>query len=77
MTKNSKNGKTFTVEAINQSDKNIYVQKMSLNGKPLNSLTIKHSDITNGSKLVFYMGAKPKNKQLRILANQLVTKSST
>ncbi len=56
------NGKTFTVEAINQSDKNVYVQKTVLNGKDYNKLSIKHSDITNGGKLTFYMGAKPKKK---------------
>ena len=53
------NGKTFTVEAINQSDKNVYVQKVLFDGKPINNLFIKHSDITNGSKLTFYMGPKP------------------
>ncbi|MGY4386256.1 putative alpha-1,2-mannosidase [Pedobacter sp. UYP24] len=56
------NGKTFTVEAINQSDKNVYVSKVLLNGKLLNTQTIKHSDITNGGKLTFYMVAKPKLK---------------
>lgn len=54
------NGKKFTIEAINQSDKNVYVQKVLLNGKPLNKLFITHGDITGGGKLTFYMGAKPK-----------------
>lgn len=54
------NGKTFTVEAINQSDKNVYVQKVLMNGKELNKPFIKHSDITSGGKLTFYMSAKPK-----------------
>lgn len=52
------NGKTFTVEAINQSDKNVYVQKVLLNGKELTKPFIKHSDITSGGKLTFYMSAK-------------------
>jgi predicted alpha-1,2-mannosidase len=56
------NGKTFTVEAMNQSDKNVYVKKVLLNGKPLNSLFIKHADITNGSKITFYMSPKPTKK---------------
>ena len=56
---NLENGKTFTVEAINQSDKNVYVQKVLLNGKQLIKPFIKHGDITSGGKLVFYMGAKP------------------
>ena len=54
------NGKTFSVEAINQSDKNIYVQKVLLNGLVLEKPLIKHSDITRGGKLTFYMSAKPK-----------------
>jgi predicted alpha-1,2-mannosidase len=53
------NGKTFEVEAINQSDKNVYVQKVLLNGKPVTTLTIKHADIMNGGKLTFYMSSKP------------------
>jgi predicted alpha-1,2-mannosidase len=54
------NGKTFTVEVINQKDTNVYVQKILLNGKSLPTLFINHSDITAGSKLTFYMGSKPK-----------------
>jgi len=53
------NGKTFTVEAVNQSDKNVYVQKVVLNGKAITTHIIRHSDITNGGKLTFYMGSKP------------------
>ncbi|MFM9989082.1 GH92 family glycosyl hydrolase [Flavobacterium sp.] len=54
------NGKTFTIEVINQKENNIYVQRIELNGKPLSTLFINHSDITAGSKLTFYMGSKPK-----------------
>jgi predicted alpha-1,2-mannosidase len=52
-------GKTFTVQAINQSDKNVYVQKILLNGQLLARRYITHSEIMKGGKLVFYMGAKP------------------
>ena len=54
------NGKTFTIEAPGQSDKNVYVQKVTLNGQPVLTNSISHADIMNGGKLVFYMGAKPK-----------------
>lgn len=57
---NLENGKTFTVEAIKQSDKNVYVQKVMLNGKEITNHQIKHTDITNGGKLTFYMSGKPK-----------------
>ena len=54
------NGKTFTVEAINQNDKNVYVQKAMLNGKQLAQPVITHDDIMNGGSLLFYMSDKPK-----------------
>ncbi|RNL52636.1 GH92 family glycosyl hydrolase [Pedobacter jejuensis] len=57
---NLENGKTFTIEAIKQSDKNVYVEKVLLNGKEISNHQIKHTDITNGGKLTFYMSAKPK-----------------
>ncbi len=53
------NGKTFAVEAIGQSPKNVYIQKMELNGKPLNRLYITHAEIMKGGKLVYYLGDKP------------------
>lgn len=55
-------GKTFHVEARNQGDKNVYVQRAELNGQPLRRLYITYGEIINGGNLVFYMGSKP-NKQ--------------
>lgn len=54
------NGKTYEIEAINQGPKNVFVQKMLLNGKPMVSNFIQHSDILAGGKLTFYMGSKAK-----------------
>ncbi|THU33595.1 glycoside hydrolase family 92 protein [Niastella caeni] len=54
------NGKTFTVEANDQSDKNVYVQKVLLNGKQLEQPVISHDDIMKGGTLVFYMSDKPR-----------------
>jgi len=56
------NGKTFTIEAINQSDKNVYVQKVLLNGKPIKDHIIRHTEIMAGGKLVFYMGPRRFNR---------------
>ncbi len=53
------NGKTFTVIAKNNSDKNIYIQNVTLNNKVLNRSFIKHSEITSGGTLLFTMGNKP------------------
>ncbi|WP_461088616.1 GH92 family glycosyl hydrolase [Spirosoma gilvum] len=56
------NGQTFTIEAVNQGDKNVYVQNVLLNGKPLTKPVITHADILKGGKLTFYMSAKPTKK---------------
>jgi putative alpha-1,2-mannosidase len=53
------NGKTFTIEANNQSDKNIYVEKILVNGKQINRNYITHAEIMNGGKITFYMSDKP------------------
>ncbi|MGZ3814904.1 MAG: glycoside hydrolase domain-containing protein, partial [Mucilaginibacter sp.] len=57
---NLDNGKTFTINVKNQGEKNVYIQKILLNGKPLNGLFISHADIMNGGEIVFFMGAKHK-----------------
>ncbi|HEY4322954.1 MAG TPA: GH92 family glycosyl hydrolase [Mucilaginibacter sp.] len=54
------NGKTFTVNVKNQSDKNVYIQKMLLNGKLLDKPFISHADIMNGGEITFYMSSKHK-----------------
>ncbi|HMR92523.1 MAG TPA: GH92 family glycosyl hydrolase [Chitinophagaceae bacterium] len=57
------NGNTFSIEAKNQGEKNVYVQQAELNGKPLNRLTLSHEEIMNGGKLVFYMSAKKSGRR--------------
>ena len=52
-------GKTFTVVAKNNSDKNIYVQSARLNGKPYSKSYIDFKDIHRGGTLELTMGAKP------------------
>jgi putative alpha-1,2-mannosidase len=49
------NGKTLTIQAQNQSDKNVYVSKVTLNGRGLDRNYLTYADITNGGKIVFYM----------------------
>lgn len=51
--------KTFTVEAINNSTENKYIQKADLNGLPYNKTYIMYSDIMKGGTLKFTMGSKP------------------
>ena len=52
-------GKTFTVVAKNNSDKNIYVQSARLNGKTLKNSYIDFNDIRHGGTLELVMGPKP------------------
>lgn len=54
-------GKTFTVKAEGLSDVNKYIQSVTLNGKPLKSTIIKHSDIIEGGELIFTMGSAKVN----------------
>jgi predicted alpha-1,2-mannosidase len=59
---NLENGKTFEVETVNQSDKNVFVNKVLLNGKELSRPFLKHADVINGGKITFYMSSKPNKK---------------
>jgi len=49
------NGKTFTIEAPDNSSENLYVDKVKLNGKNHTKNWIDHRDIYKGGKLVFDM----------------------
>ena len=59
VTINLENGKQFTIETINNSDQNKYIQSASLHGSPLNKPFVKHEDIINGGNLKFFMGPHP------------------
>jgi len=52
-------GKTFTVEADDNSAENIYIQSAKLNGKPYTKSYIMYQDIVKGGKLELEMGPKP------------------
>ena len=54
------NGKTLTIEAQNQSDKNVYVQKILVNGKEIKRYYITHAEIVSGGRITFVMAGKPK-----------------
>ena len=54
-----RDGKSFTVEAENNTKENIYIQKVFLNGKPYKKTYITYEDIMNGSTLKFVMGKRP------------------
>ncbi len=58
-TMNLSNGKSLTVEAEDQSDSNIYVQSVTINGKPWNSVFLPQKTIATGGTILFKMGSKP------------------
>lgn len=53
------NGKTFTLKAENASKEDIYIQQVSLDGKPYTHNYITHEDIMQGGVMTFVMGKKP------------------
>jgi len=52
-------GKPFTIIALNNSPENIYVQRITLNGKEYTKSYLLHTDIVKGGTLQFWMGSKP------------------
>jgi len=59
VTINLENGKQFIIEAKNVSDKNIYIQSATLNGKPYTKSWFSHNVITSGGHFIFEMGSTP------------------
>jgi predicted alpha-1,2-mannosidase len=56
------NGNTLTIKAPNVSDKNCYIQSITLNGKSIHCAYITYEQIMAGGELVFTMGSKPNKK---------------
>jgi predicted alpha-1,2-mannosidase len=53
---------TFTIRTKNGNNNNIYIQSVSLNGKPYSKTYITHTDIMKGGTLLFIMGAQPNHQ---------------
>ncbi|MEO7673930.1 MAG: GH92 family glycosyl hydrolase [Pyrinomonadaceae bacterium] len=53
------NGKTLTIEALDQSSKNVYVKNVVVNGQTLKRNYLTHPEIMSGGKVIFYMTDKP------------------
>lgn len=56
------NNKQFTLKALNNSEKNVYIQSAKLNGQAYTRSYITYKDIMQGGTLEFEMGPEP-NKQ--------------
>ena len=53
------NGRTLSIEAKNQSEKNVYVRRVLVNGHSLNRNYLTFAEIINGGKIVFEMSDRP------------------
>lgn len=56
------NGKTLQIKAKNQSSKNVYVKKVTFNGKEIEGNNLDHNELMKGGQLVFEMSKKPSKK---------------
>jgi predicted alpha-1,2-mannosidase len=57
------NGRSITIRAENQSAKNIYVQRVEINGRAQNGHRLSHDQLTAGGEIVFFMGAEPNRER--------------
>jgi putative alpha-1,2-mannosidase len=55
-------GKTFTVECLNYSPGNLYIQSVKLNGQEWNKAWFSHDELMQGGTMELTMGKQP-NKQ--------------
>lgn len=55
-------GKRFTIETVNNSKENKYVQTYTLNGEPLHQPSLSFKDLVKGGHLKMEMGATPVDK---------------
>ncbi|MEP5339674.1 MAG: GH92 family glycosyl hydrolase [Algibacter sp.] len=61
-TLNLENGKVFSISAINNSNKNYFIDSTTLNNKSYNHNYITYDAIQNGGELIFKMIDKPNKK---------------
>jgi predicted alpha-1,2-mannosidase len=57
------NGKHFEIIAHDNSEKNIYVKEVKLNGRKYKKSYICHADIMKGGKLEFFMASEPETNR--------------
>ncbi len=58
------NGKDFEIIAHGASADNKYIQSATLNGQPLDTPFLTHSDLANGGRLALHMGPHPSHTAL-------------
>ena len=58
---NLDNGKILTIIAKNQSEENVYVKRVLVNGALISNNQITHNDIESGGEIIFEMSKEPNN----------------
>lgn len=53
------NGNTLSIKAVNQSENNVYVKSVTLNGEKITDNYLTHAQLMNGGELIFTMSANP------------------
>lgn len=49
------NGKTLMIVARNQREENVFVNKVTFNGKEITNFKLTHTELVNGGELIFHM----------------------
>lgn len=57
------NGKVFSIQAPANSPKNVFINRVSFNGKPYDKNFVNHFDILKGGSLIFNMNSIPNTKR--------------
>lgn len=60
------NGHTLTIEALNQSPENVYVQSLNIDGESVQRNYLMHKELMNADKIIFTMGSKPNTEWGRV-----------
>lgn len=54
------NGRTLEIRAEGQGPRNVYVQRIEVNGQVVNRLFVTHDELVGGGRIVFFMGSEPR-----------------
>jgi len=56
---NLENGKTVNIEVKNQKTENIFIEKITINGRKIENNYLLNNDLMEGGSVFFYMSSKP------------------
>ncbi len=58
-------GDEFVIRTLNNSDSNRYIERLELNGAPIQRSYLRHSEIVAGGELVLYMSDEAQDSYAR------------